>query len=48
MTDLNCDELVELVTDSLDGALDDETERRVIGSPTTSPVVTAAPATSIR
>lgn len=29
MTDLNCDELVELVTDYLDGALDDETERRV-------------------
>ena len=30
MTDLNCDELVELVTDHLDGALDDETERRVV------------------
>ena len=29
MTDLNCDELVELVTDYLDGALDDGTERRV-------------------
>jgi anti-sigma factor RsiW len=29
MTDLNCDELVELVTGYLDGALDDETERRV-------------------
>jgi anti-sigma factor RsiW len=29
VTDLNCDELVELVTDHLDGALDDETERRV-------------------
>ena len=29
MTDLNCDELVELVTDYLDGALDEETERRV-------------------
>ena len=29
MADLNCDELVELVTDHLDGALDDETERRV-------------------
>ena len=29
MTDLNCDELVELVTAYLDGALDDETERRV-------------------
>ena len=29
MTDLNCDELVELVTDHLDGALDEETERRV-------------------
>jgi len=29
VADLNCDELVELVTDHLDGALDDETERRV-------------------
>jgi anti-sigma factor RsiW len=29
VTDLNCDELVELVTDHLDGALDEETERRV-------------------
>jgi len=29
VTDLNCDELVELVTDYLDGALDEETERRV-------------------
>jgi anti-sigma factor RsiW len=29
MTDLNCDELVELVTDYLEGALDDETQRRV-------------------
>jgi anti-sigma factor RsiW len=29
VTDLNCDELVELVTGYLDGALDDETERRV-------------------
>jgi anti-sigma factor RsiW len=29
VTDLNCEELVELVTDHLDGALDDETERRV-------------------
>ena len=29
MTDLNCDELVELVTDYLDGALDEGTERRV-------------------
>jgi anti-sigma factor RsiW len=29
VTDLNCDELVELVTDYLDGALDDETGRRV-------------------
>jgi anti-sigma factor RsiW len=29
VTDLNCDVLVELVTDYLDGALDDETERRV-------------------
>jgi anti-sigma factor RsiW len=29
VSDLNCDELVELVTDYLDGALDDETERRV-------------------
>ena len=29
MTDLNCDQLVELVTDYLDGALDDDTERRV-------------------
>lgn len=27
--DLNCDELVELVTEHLDGALDEETERRV-------------------
>jgi anti-sigma factor RsiW len=29
VTGLNCDELVELVTGYLDGALDDETERRV-------------------
>jgi anti-sigma factor RsiW len=29
VTELNCDELVERVTDYLDGALDDETERRV-------------------
>ena len=29
MTELNCDELVERVTDYLDGALDDETKRRV-------------------
>ena len=29
MTDLNCDELVELVTGYLDGALDGETDRRV-------------------
>jgi anti-sigma factor RsiW len=29
VTDLNCDELVELVTEYLDGALDEETERRV-------------------
>jgi anti-sigma factor RsiW len=29
MTDLNCDELVELVTGYLDGALDGDTERRV-------------------
>ena len=29
MTDLNCDELVELVTGYLDGALDGPTERRV-------------------
>ena len=29
MTDLNCDEVVELVTDYLDGALDDQTDRRV-------------------
>jgi anti-sigma factor RsiW len=29
VTDLNCDELVELVTEHLDGALDEETERRV-------------------
>jgi anti-sigma factor RsiW len=29
MTDLNCDELVELVTDYLDGALDGDSERRV-------------------
>jgi anti-sigma factor RsiW len=29
VTDLNCDELVEHVTDYLDGALDEETERRV-------------------
>ena len=29
MSNLNCDELVELVTEYLDGALDDEAERRV-------------------
>jgi anti-sigma factor RsiW len=29
MTDLDCDELVELVTEFLDGALDPATERRV-------------------
>jgi anti-sigma factor RsiW len=29
VTDLNCDELVELVTEYLDGALDEETARRV-------------------
>jgi anti-sigma factor RsiW len=29
VTDLNCDELVELVTDYLDGALDAGTDRRV-------------------
>jgi anti-sigma factor RsiW len=29
VTDLNCDQLVELVTDYLEGALDEETERRV-------------------
>jgi anti-sigma factor RsiW len=29
VTDLNCDELVELVTDYLEGALDEETRRRV-------------------
>lgn len=29
MTDLDCDELVELVTDFLERALDAETERRV-------------------
>ncbi|HET9611485.1 MAG TPA: zf-HC2 domain-containing protein [Acidimicrobiales bacterium] len=29
MTDLNCDELVELVTGYLDGALDGETAQRV-------------------
>jgi anti-sigma factor RsiW len=29
MTDLNCNELVELVTDYLDGALDGDSERRV-------------------
>jgi anti-sigma factor RsiW len=29
MTDLNCDELVELVTDYLESALDEETENRV-------------------
>jgi anti-sigma factor RsiW len=29
VTDLNCDEVVELVTDYLDGALDAETARRV-------------------
>jgi anti-sigma factor RsiW len=29
VTDLNCDELVELVTDYVEGALDDETLRRV-------------------
>jgi anti-sigma factor RsiW len=31
VTDLNCDEVVELVTDYLDGALDEETERRFSG-----------------
>lgn len=31
MRELDCDELVELVTEFLDGALDDETERRVVG-----------------
>ena len=30
MNDLDCDELVELVTEFLDGALDDETEQRVV------------------
>ena len=29
MTDLNCDQLVELVNGYLDGALDDATQRRV-------------------
>lgn len=29
MTDLNCDELVELVTGYLDGDLDGDTQRRV-------------------
>jgi anti-sigma factor RsiW len=29
VTDLNCNELVELVTDYLDGALDEETGHRV-------------------
>jgi anti-sigma factor RsiW len=29
VTDLNCNELVELVTDYLDGALDEETAHRV-------------------
>ena len=29
MTDLNCDELVELVTDYLDGVLDDEVQQGV-------------------
>ena len=29
MTDLNCDELVELVTDYLDGVLDDEMQQGV-------------------
>jgi anti-sigma factor RsiW len=29
VTELHCAELVELVTDYLDGALDDEAERRV-------------------
>lgn len=30
MTDLDCDELVELVTDFLDGALDAAAEQRVV------------------
>jgi anti-sigma factor RsiW len=30
MTDLDCDELVELVTEFLDGGLDPATERRVV------------------
>jgi anti-sigma factor RsiW len=30
MTELDCDELVELVTEFLDGALDAATERRVV------------------
>ncbi|HEY7592457.1 MAG TPA: zf-HC2 domain-containing protein [Actinophytocola sp.] len=30
MRDLDCDELVELVTEFLDGALDEETEQRVV------------------
>jgi anti-sigma factor RsiW len=30
MTDLDCDELVELVTEFLDGALDEQAERRVV------------------
>jgi anti-sigma factor RsiW len=29
VTELNCDDLVELVTDYLDGVLDEQTERRV-------------------
>jgi predicted anti-sigma-YlaC factor YlaD len=30
MTDLDCDQLVELVTDFTEGVLDAETERRVV------------------
>jgi anti-sigma factor RsiW len=30
MSELACDQLVELVTDFLDGALDPDTERRVV------------------
>lgn len=30
MSDLDCNQLVELVTDFLDGALDADTERRVV------------------
>ena len=45
MTDLNCDELVELVTDSSTAR---STTRQSVASPTTSPGATAAPPTSTR